>query len=330
MGFDLVTAIHESEYANLKRPPEPDHKFEVTLEPDNFTLEKYEVFKNYQHHVHKEAVSKISQDGFKRFLCDSPLQRTTRTVNGKTQKLGSFHQCYRVDGRLVAMGVLDLLPHCVSGVYLIYHSDFEKWSFGKLSAMSEIALTLAGGYQYYYMGYYIPSCAKMRYKGKYKPSYILDPETYEWNPLDGEQQELLDKKPYVSMSRERRLKERSTNSEADSADDLAEYLLPSAPEAGKAVEEEDMSLFDLKVPGLMTAEELEQGDFLDNINLKIKGLPRNVKTQVCTDTPKLWFHELTERRNSFLGMGAVCRTQDRSRDLLPSLWLVLGQMLRGR
>ena len=80
------------------------------------------------------------------------------------------------------MGVLDLLPHCVSGVYFVYHSDFEKWAFGKLSAMREAALALEGGYQYYYMGFYIHSCAKMRYKGEYRPSYILDPESYEWNP----------------------------------------------------------------------------------------------------------------------------------------------------
>jgi arginyl-tRNA--protein-N-Asp/Glu arginylyltransferase len=99
------------------------------------------------------------------------------------------------------MGVVDLLPHCVSGVYLIYHSDFEKWSLGKLSALQEATLTLEGGYQYYYMGYYIHSCPKMRYKGEYKPQYVLDPETYDWNPLDGELRQLLDTKPYVSLSR---------------------------------------------------------------------------------------------------------------------------------
>ena len=77
------------------------------------------------------------------------------------------------------MAILDLLPHCVSGVYFIYHSDFEKWSFGKLSALREAALALEGGYQYYYMGYYIHSCAKMRYKGEYRPQHVLDPESYE-------------------------------------------------------------------------------------------------------------------------------------------------------
>ena len=46
--FDLSDAVHESEYQHVKRPIdtriqrqiEPAHKFEVTLEPDNFTEEK--------------------------------------------------------------------------------------------------------------------------------------------------------------------------------------------------------------------------------------------------------------------------------------------------
>lgn len=50
------------------------------------------------------------------------------------------------------MSVLDLLPHCVSGVYFIYHEDYSKWGLGKLSACREAALAKEGGYRYYYMG----------------------------------------------------------------------------------------------------------------------------------------------------------------------------------
>ena len=45
------------------------------------------------------------------------------------------------------MGILDLLPHCVSGVYMLYHSDYEQWQFGKLSALREASLALEGGYE---------------------------------------------------------------------------------------------------------------------------------------------------------------------------------------
>lgn len=47
--FNLTNAVHKSEYSSIprptekktKRPIEPAHKFEVTLEPDKFTKEKY-------------------------------------------------------------------------------------------------------------------------------------------------------------------------------------------------------------------------------------------------------------------------------------------------
>jgi arginine-tRNA-protein transferase len=258
-SFDFVQEIHRADLENVKQPPEPAHRFQVTLEPADFTLEKFELFNNYQQHVHKEKPSEISQTGFKRFLCASPLQSTSRQVNGKTQLLGSYHQCYRLDGRLIAMGVLDLLPHCVSGVYLLYHSDIEKWQFGKLSAMREAAFALEGDYQYYYMGYYIHSCTKMRYKGDYKPQHVLDPETYEWNPLDGELSDLLDKQSYVSLARER-----------GQRTDPPEFPLPTAAAGGDAVSG-GMSLFDLKVPGLMTAEEIEEKLDLDSIPIRVRG-----------------------------------------------------------
>lgn len=36
---------------------------------------------------------------------------------------------------------------------------------------------------YYYMGFYIHSCPKMRYKGNLVPSYLLCPETFYWIPI---------------------------------------------------------------------------------------------------------------------------------------------------
>lgn len=262
----------------------------MTLEPAAFTTEKYQLFKNYQQNVHKEGPDEISQTGFKRFLCQSPLKRTSRTVNGKEQLLGSYHQCYWLDGRLIAMGVLDLLPHCVSGVYMLYHSDFAEWQFGKLSALREAALALEGGYEYYYMGYYIHSCTKMKYKGDYKTQYILDPESYEWHPLDAELRTLLDKKKYVSMSRERRRqaiqaasKDQAsgahvTEDDDDDDDDYSDYPLPTAAQAGEAVAQ-GMSLFELKVPGLMTAQEVE--DKIDLATIPIRLGNRTAELQVC-------------------------------------------------
>ena len=45
---------------------------------------------------------------------------------------GSYHMLYRLDGELVAMAVLDILPKCVSSVYFMYDNDWEQYSFGKV------------------------------------------------------------------------------------------------------------------------------------------------------------------------------------------------------
>jgi len=46
---------------------------------------------------------------------------------------GSYHQLYRLNGKLIAIGVLDILPECVSSVYFIYDKTWEEFSLGKVA-----------------------------------------------------------------------------------------------------------------------------------------------------------------------------------------------------
>ncbi|KAK1064131.1 Arginyl-tRNA--protein transferase 1 [Friedmanniomyces endolithicus] len=293
-SFNLITSVHESEARVLDSDLEPEHVFEVTLEPDTYTNDKFALFSNYQRHVHHETDSDITREAFKRFLCGSPLHRHADATNGKP--LGSYHQCYRLDGRLIAMGVLDLLPHAVSGVYFLYHSDFEKWSFGKLSALREAALALEKGYEYYYMGYYIHCCKKMRYKGDYKPQYVLDYYTWEWDVLDDEMRALMDRRKYASMSVERTRKARAvdgppahedgdnTNGSSHVAKDTSAEPDHQPPEEEDDTKEEPtryptplaasrskLSLLDLGMPGVLTLAQLRATVDLDSMKLRLSG-----------------------------------------------------------
>jgi len=76
---------------------------------------------------------------------------------------------------LVAVGVLDILPSGVSSVYFFYDVDYKHLSLGKYSAQKEIELCKTLGLKYYYMGFYIHNCDKMKYKAEYKPSELLCP-----------------------------------------------------------------------------------------------------------------------------------------------------------
>lgn len=49
---------------------------------------------------------------------------------------------YRIDGELMAMAILDILPNCVSSVYFMYDNRWEAYSMGKVSSDITIALSV--------------------------------------------------------------------------------------------------------------------------------------------------------------------------------------------
>lgn len=143
--FDLAESLHAVESVK-----DTKHSFSVELVPAECTSERYELYKKYQMEIHKDKESKLSEQGFKRFLCDSPLRvsaalgDSARTADMgmqmerspcKKQPYGTFHQLYRIDGRLVTIGVLDLLPGAVSGVYFIYDPAYSALSLGKVRGL---------------------------------------------------------------------------------------------------------------------------------------------------------------------------------------------------
>jgi arginine-tRNA-protein transferase len=102
--------------------------------------------------------------------------------------LGTFHEEFRIDGYLFMVGVVDILPSGLSSVYLYFDPRFSALSPGRVSALYEIALTerlsrCVRGFDNYYMGFYIHSCPKMRYKAEYAPSELLCPVAYTWWPF---------------------------------------------------------------------------------------------------------------------------------------------------
>ena len=164
----------------------------VELEASSFTEEKFNLYKKYQTTVHEDPPEKITPKGFTRFLVSSPLydRRTTAEVaSSGGVPYGSFHHCYRLNGVLIAVAVLDLIPSGVSSVYFFYDPSYKHLVLGKYSALKEIEYCqthqkISSQFTYYYMGYYIHSCEKMRYKGEYRPSELLCPVTMTWRPLD--------------------------------------------------------------------------------------------------------------------------------------------------
>lgn len=163
---------------------------------------------------------------FYRFLCDSPFPRVAMTaskdnrsppstkhaftIDGSTPSptiptslkdvfqsdqegydthipYGFYHQQYRInDKHLLAVGVVDILPNCLSSVYAFYDPDLSRTlNLGKVTALREIewvrrASLHRPSLRFYYLGFYIHSCPKMRYKAEYGPSELLCPVVGKW------------------------------------------------------------------------------------------------------------------------------------------------------
>lgn len=172
------STVHENH--ELKK-----RKFEVRLKRSSFDPEEYSLYRRYQIRVHNDSPDEVAESSYRRFLVDTPIifVPPSGDLTVPACGFGSFHQQYLIDGRLVAVGVIDILPKCLSSKYLFWDPDLAFLSLGKYSALQEIRWVTQNqvhcpSLQYYYLGYYIHSCNKMRYKAAYRPSELLCPLRY--------------------------------------------------------------------------------------------------------------------------------------------------------
>lgn len=180
-------------------------RFHTRFGPPVFTREKYELFKKYQIKVHNDEPDEVSEKSFERFLCSTPFldeeiegsKAEWDSVNdwakhaceasvssrptGKKRRLGPTHECYYLDGKLIAISVLDFLPSGVSSVYFIWDPDYANLSLGTLSGLREILMCSELSLGFYYMGYYIDDCPKMRYKRKFGGQVLDAPNNIYYN-----------------------------------------------------------------------------------------------------------------------------------------------------
>ena len=198
-----VTASSSRKFAQdlkelLALPNEADckHKFEtrlVQLKPCSSLFldtydESYAVFKKFQMIIHGEKEEDSQERHFEDFLVQSPLENEPVGCENMPCMFGTYHQQYLLDGKIFAVGVIDVLPRGILCEYLYYDPDYRFIAPGVYTALQEIAFTqelfrLNPEMQYYYMGFYVQSCPKMNYKSRYNAGYLLCPETYKYVPI---------------------------------------------------------------------------------------------------------------------------------------------------
>jgi arginine-tRNA-protein transferase len=122
--------------------------------------EHFGLYLRYQRHYHAEKEASTRED-YERFL----VETTIDTVEMR----------YRLDGELVAVGILDVCPNSLSSVYFYFEPGLHKRSLGVFSALREIEECRTRGLAWWYPGFWVEGCRKMEYKTRYQPHELLWP-----------------------------------------------------------------------------------------------------------------------------------------------------------
>jgi len=116
---------------------------------------------------------------------DWPPQRVTRHEYLHSFLAGDFPSFwelqYRMEGKLIGVGLIDCLPHSLSSIYFYHAPHWRSQSPGTFSLLCEIALAREMGLDYVYLGYWIRNCGSMAYKSCFHPHELLQAR-----PEDGE------------------------------------------------------------------------------------------------------------------------------------------------
>ncbi len=222
--------------------PSPKHVYTVEIVPAIPQIDAFETYKAYQAQIHNQHDETIS--GFTRFLCNSPLYdprneedvKRPIPISDDSKKIsdqgvwpkffGSYHMRHKIDGKVIAVGVLDFCPTVLSSVYFFYDPKYKFLNMGIVGALREIEYIrriqeqYSKSFEFYYLGYYIHDCIKSVYKGDYCPSELLCPETFTWVPLEKA-------RPIVAKNGYSRLADPGVEVAADmrfSAEDIARIM----------------------------------------------------------------------------------------------------------
>lgn len=81
---------------------------------------------------------------------------------------------YRLDGRLIGAGFVDVLPGAFSAIYFVYDHAFLDRSPGTWNILCLLDRAAEQGRQHVYLGYFVAECRSLSYKARFQPNEVLD------------------------------------------------------------------------------------------------------------------------------------------------------------
>jgi arginine-tRNA-protein transferase len=78
-----------------------------------------------------------------------------------------------LDGQLVAVGYVDVLPAGMSAIYFYYEPELRHRSLGTWNVLCLLEEANRRAVPYVYLGYYVEGCTSLEYKARFRPNQIL-------------------------------------------------------------------------------------------------------------------------------------------------------------
>jgi arginyl-tRNA--protein-N-Asp/Glu arginylyltransferase len=199
--------------------------------------ERFQIYKKYQMNIHKEKEVETTKSSYNRAwgttdLIDNKGIKLPSDLNKKTKhpemypkKYGTYNFIHRLDGKIIAVGIWDILPTSLSSVYLYYDTDYQFLDLGVFTAIREIEYVksfhdlIDNNFKYYMMGFYCETVQKLRYKGFYQPTELLDRYTMNYVYLKDVQKLISDGKNHKLSN-----KENNPNKKFLTKDEINKYV----------------------------------------------------------------------------------------------------------
>ncbi len=138
----------------------------LTAVSADFSEEYFALYRRYLNSRHTEgSMADPTEEDFKQFL----YCRWSDT---------QFLE-FRLENRLVALAVTDIVSDGISAVYSFFEPEMVKNSLGTYCILKQIDYARELGLDYVYLGYWIANHPKMQYKSNFKPLQLYQDEQWQ-------------------------------------------------------------------------------------------------------------------------------------------------------
>lgn len=145
---------------NQTRIQKRNQDLTFSISEPRFTDELYDLYARYIKERHADGdMYPASEEQYQSFIVES--------------EANSCFLEFRLNGKLLAVAVTDMLGNACSAIYTFFEPLESKRSLGVFAILKQVEFTRDKQLEYLYLGYWVKQCRKMSYKIQYRPVELL-------------------------------------------------------------------------------------------------------------------------------------------------------------